>query len=311
VRVLVSAPYFLPVVERFRPRFVARGLVLRIAPVVERLEEEELLPLVGDVSGVICGDDRFTGRVLAAAPLLRVISKWGTGIDSIDREACARHGVAVRNTPDAFSEPVADTVLGYILCFARRLPWMDAAMKGGRWEKIPSVALGECTLGIVGVGNVGRAVARRAVACGLSLLGNDPVPPPDPFLKETGMVMTDLPSLLGRSDFVSVNCDLNPTSRGLLDARAFAAMKPSAVLVNTARGPIVVERDLAAALAAGQIAGAALDVYEREPLPPDSPLLRMGQVMLAPHNSNSSPRAWERVHENTVRNLFDGLGVPP
>jgi D-3-phosphoglycerate dehydrogenase len=307
VKVLVSAPYFLPVLDRFRPRFAAAGIEVVEAPVAERLEESDLLPLVGDISGVICGDDRFTERVLAAAPKLRVISKWGTGIDSIDREACARRSIAVCNTPNAFSEPVADSVLGYMLAFARRLPWMDAEMKRGSWRKLPSVALRETTLGVIGVGNVGRAVVRRAAVFGMKVIGADPVAPPAEFLAETGLRMTDLPALFGTSDFVSVNCDLNPSSRGLVDRRALAAMKRSAVLINTARGPIVVEADLAEALAKGTIAGAALDVFEQEPLPADSPLRVMDQVLLAPHNSNSSPEAWERVHENTLKNLFERL----
>jgi D-3-phosphoglycerate dehydrogenase len=123
--------------------------------------------------------------------------------------------------------------------------------------------------------------------------------------------MIPLGDLLARSDFVSVNCDLNPTSHHLIDADALRGMRPTAVLINTARGPIVHQLALVEALQEGRIAGAALDVYEDEPLPPDSPLLRMDNVLLAPHNANSSPAAWERVHWNTIRNLFVGLGLEP
>ena len=122
--------------------------------------------------------------------------------------------------------------------------------------------------------------------------------------------MTDLPTLLSNSDFVSINCDLNPTSHHLMNADTFALMKPTAVLINTARGPVVQESALIAALQSGRIAGAALDVFEFEPLPLESPLLQMDNVMLAPHNSNSSPAAWERVHWNTIKNLVEGLGIP-
>ena len=309
MKVLISAPYFLPVLNRFRPEFEARGLRIVEPQVQERLEEEDLIPLIGDVAGVVCGDDRFTARVIDAAPELRVISKWGTGIDSIDQLACRSRGIAVFNTPNAFSEPVADSVIGYVLCFARRLPWMNEAMKRGEWRKLDSISLAECTLGIVGVGNVGRAVARRASAFGMRLLGNDPISPPDNFLASTRMTMATLPVLLAESDFVSVNCDLNPTSRGLIDTQALSRMKLSAVLINSARGPIVVEQDLVSALERGTLAGAALDVFETEPLPAGSPLREMDQVLLAPHNSNSSPAAWERVHRNTLKNLFEGLGV--
>jgi D-3-phosphoglycerate dehydrogenase len=306
-RVLVSAPYFQPVLGRFRERFDELGLEIVAPPVAERLEEEELIPWVADADGVICGDDRFTERVLSAAPRLRVISKWGTGIDSIDVEACRRRGIAVRNTPNAFSEPVADSVLGYMLAFARRLPWMDRDMKSGAWTKLPSVSLGELTLGVIGVGNVGRAVVHRARSFGMRLLGTD-VRPLDPaFLEATGLAQVPQSDLLAEADFVSVNCDLNPTSRGLVDAAALARMKPTAVVVNTARGPIVNEAALVDALRRGVIAGAALDVFEVEPLAADSPLRSMDNVFLAPHNSNSSPRAWERVHESTIRNLVEAL----
>ena len=121
--------------------------------------------------------------------------------------------------------------------------------------------------------------------------------------------MTTLEYLLSSSDFVSVNCDLNPTSHHLINSKTLAKMKSSAVLINTARGPIVEETALVAALSSGQVGGAALDVFEFEPLPKDSPLLKMDNVMLAPHNSNSSPTAWERIHWNTIRNLLEGLGI--
>ncbi len=306
--VLMSAPYMIPTLDRFRPAFAHYGLDLIVAPVQERLEEEDLLRYAGKFDGAICGDDRFSERVLlACAPRLKVISKWGTGIDSIDRAAAARLGVQVRNTPNAFTLPVADSVLGYMLAFARRLYWMDRDVKAGKWQKLMGISLSECTLGVVGVGNVGKAVLRRARAFGMKLLGNDILPIAPDFVLENGVEMTGLPDLLARSDFVSLNCDLNPTSFHLIDAAALERMKKDAILINMARGPVVEESALIAALQAGHIGGAALDVFEGEPLPAGSPLCRMDNVLLAPHNGNSSPAAWERVHWNTIRNLVDGL----
>lgn len=308
--VLLSAPYMLPFVERFRPLFEYYRLSVIVPAVHERLSEEEILAYAGQFDATICGDDRYTERALqACAPRLRVISKWGTGIDSIDRAAAARLGIQVRNTPNAFTLPVSDSVLGYILAFARQLPWMDRAMKAGRWEKLPGRSLSECTLGVVGVGNVGKAVLRRARAFGMRLLGNDIVPIAPDFILENGVEMTSLRDLLERSDFISLNCDLNPTSYHLINADTLGWVKPGAVLINTARGPVVDEAALIAALQEGRLAGAALDVFEVEPLPLDSPLLKMDNVLLAAHNSNSSPAAWERVHWNTIRNLLDGLGL--
>jgi D-3-phosphoglycerate dehydrogenase len=300
----------IPFVDRFRPVFERYDLELIIPDVRERMEEKDLLEYAGQFDGAICGDDRYTARVIeACSPRLKVISKWGTGIDSIDAEACARHSIKIGRTPNAFTTPVADTVLGYMLAFVRRQPWMDREMKNGKWEKIPGKTLSECTLGVIGVGNIGKAVTRRARAFGMKVYGTDIVEIDHVFVTETGIEMTDLATLLARSDFISLNCDLNPTSYHLINAETLAKMKPTAVLINTARGAVVEEKALIAALQAGGLAGAALDVFEVEPLPLDSPLLKMDNVLLAPHNANSSPAAWERVHWNTIKNLVEGLGM--
>lgn len=311
VSVLMSAPYMLPTIDRFRPIFSHYGIELITPHVEERLEEEDILKYAGQFDGAICGDDRYSRRVIEGClPRLKVISKWGTGIDSIDKTACQELGVALKNTPNAFTLPVSDSVMGYMLAFARRLPWMDRAMKDGIWQKLPGRSLSECILGVIGVGNVGKAVIRRARGFGMTILGNDIQPIAPDFILENKVEMTSLKDLLQRSDFVSMNTDLNPSSRHLMNAETLSWMKKDAILINTSRGPVVDENALTAALQAGQIAGAALDVFEFEPLPKDSPLLKMDNVMLAAHNSNSSPQAWERVHWNTIRNLLNGLGIP-
>ncbi len=308
--VLMTAPYMIPFLDRFKPVFAKYGVDLIVPDVEERMEEADLLKYAGQFDGAICGDDRYTARVLdACSPRLKVISKWGTGVDSIDAGSCSRLNIILSRTPNAFTTPVADTVLGYMLAFARRGPWMDAAMKRGEWEKIPGKTLSECTLGIIGIGNIGKAVTRRAKAFGMKVLGTDIVDIDHVFVSESGIEMTNLEYLLSNSDFVSVNCDLNPTSYHLINADTLSKMKSSAILINTARGPIVEETALVAALSSGQVGGAALDVFEFEPLPKDSPLLKMDNVMLAPHNSNSSPTAWERIHWNTIKNLLEGLGI--
>ena len=309
-KVLFTAPYMIPVVDRFKPVFDKYNIELVIPVVRERLEESDLLKYAGEFDGTICGDDRYTARVIeACAPRLQVISKWGTGIDSIDAEACSRYEIKIGRTLNAFTLPVADSVLGYMLAFARCQPWMDREMKSGKWEKIPGKALSECTLGVIGVGNIGKAVVRRAQAFDMKVFGNDIIDVDHDFLAETGLEMTTLQSLLANSDFVSIHCDLNPTSYHLINSDTLALMKENAVLINSARGHIIDEKALMEALQAKRLAGAALDVFEFEPLPHDSPLMKMDNVMLAPHNSNSSPAAWERVHWNTLRNLLAGLGL--
>lgn len=308
--ILMSAPYMIPTLSRFQPVFDHYGIDLIVPEVHERMEADELLPYAGQVDGAICGDDRYTAQVLECfAPRLKVIAKWGTGVDSLDRVAGARLGVQIRNTPNAFTLPVADTVMGYMLAFARRQPWMDKMVKAGVWDKIPGRSLSECTLGVIGVGNIGKAVIRRARAFGMKIVATDIVPIAPDFILENGVEMTTLKDLMQRADYISVNADLNPTSHHIINAESLSWCKPSAVIINSARGPLVDEPALIAALQAGQIGGAGLDVFEEEPLPADSPLCKLDNVMLAPHNANSSPSAWERVHWNTIRNLIDGLGL--
>jgi D-3-phosphoglycerate dehydrogenase / 2-oxoglutarate reductase len=308
--ILFSAPYMLSAFDRFRPVLEHYGLDLITPEVRERLDEVELLKYAGQFDGAICGDDNYSLRVLeACAPRLVVISKWGTGIDSIDSTAAVRLGIRVCRTPNAFTLPVADSVIGYILAFARRQPWMDRSMKTGAWEKLAGKSLSECTLGVVGVGTIGKAVIRRALPFGMKLLGNDIIEIDHVFLAETGVEMTTLDDLLGRADFISLNCDLNPTSHYLINSRTLNLMHQNAVLINTARGPIVEEAALEQVLKKGTIGGAALDVFEIEPLPLDSPFRELDNVMVAPHNANSSPTAWERVNWNTIKNLVEGLGI--
>ncbi|HEY46073.1 MAG: hypothetical protein AMJ88_14265 [Anaerolineae bacterium SM23_ 63] len=310
IKVLLSAPYMVPIVDRFRPIFASNGVELIVPEVIERLSEERLMAYAGEVDGVLCGDDHFSGSVLEAySPRLKVISKWGTGIDAIDSDAAARLGVKVCNTLGAFTDPVADSVMSYVLAFARSVPWMDRAMKAGRWEKIPGRALSECTLGVVGVGNIGKAILRRARSFNMRLLGNDIVEINQAFLWDVGVEMVTLDQLLSFSDFVSLNCDLNPTSYHLIDLAAFTKMQPHTVLINTSRGQVIDEEALIEALQQGNIAGAGLDVFEDEPLPAGHPFMSMENVLLSPHNANSSPEAWERVHVNSLRNLFEGLGM--
>jgi D-3-phosphoglycerate dehydrogenase / 2-oxoglutarate reductase len=270
--ILLTAPYMIPYLDRFMPVLQHYGLDVIVPDVNERMSEAELLVFAGQVDGSICGDDAYTEDVLARfVPRLKVLSKWGTGIDSIDRQAAVRMGVQVRNTPNAFTLPVADSVMAYMLAFARMQPWMDRAVKGGRWNKLLGRSLSECTLGVIGLGNIGKAVIRRARPFGMQLLGTDIIPIAPDFIVENGVELVPLLELLARSDFVSVNCDMNPTSYHLINAETLACLKPGAVIINTARGRIIDEPALVAALQSGQVGGAALDVFEIEPSRPVHP----------------------------------------
>jgi D-3-phosphoglycerate dehydrogenase / 2-oxoglutarate reductase len=309
--ILLSAPYMLPFTDRFVPVLDQFGCDVVIPEVNERLSENDILMHAGKFDGTICGDDRYTSRVIKqCAPRLKVISKWGTGIDSIDKKAADQLGISVFRTTNAFTVPVSDSVLAYILAFSRKQPWLDRNVKAGGWEKFPGKSLLESTLGVIGVGYIGKEVLRKARVFNMCLLANDINPIPQEITDDLGVKVVELDELLKHSDYVSINCDLNPTSRHLIDTDKLALMKPTAVLINTARGPIIDEPALIKSLKEKQIAGAAMDVFENEPIPKDSPLLSMDQVMLAPHNSNSSPKAWEAVHWNTIRNLLIGLEIP-
>jgi len=184
---------------------------------------------------------------------------------------------------------------------------MDQDVRRGLWAKPDAISLRECTLGVIGVGNIGKAVVRRARAFGMTVLGTDPVPVSPSFVGETGLTMMGLHALLEEADFITLHCDLNPTSFHLIGRPELSLMRSSAYLINTSRGPVIDEPALVDALRERRIAGPALDVFEIEPLPADSPLRAMDHCLLAPHNANSGPAARRRVHESTIANLLSGL----
>jgi D-3-phosphoglycerate dehydrogenase len=187
---------------------------------------------------------------------------------------------------------------------------VDREIRAGRWEKLPVHSLSECTLGVVGVGNIGSAVIRRARAFGMRILATDIRPIRRDFVLEMGIKLVTLEELLRHSDYVTLNCDLNPTSYHLMNATTLRMMRPNAVLINTARGPIVDQDALVDALQQKLLAGAALDVFEAEPLLPEHPLCQMENVLVSPHNANASPAALEHVFFSTFRQLLEGLQIP-
>lgn len=306
--VLITSAFFARVLAEHEPTLQQHGFVVRVVTGAERLDESALLAVVPDVEGVICGDDPFTARVMDAAPRLRVISKWGTGVDSIDLHAARARGIRVFNSPGAFTEPVADTAFAFILAFARRVVESDRAVRRGNWPKLQGHALAEATLGIVGFGASGAAVARRGLAFGMRVIACDARPISDK-IQEAGAVPATFEDVIAGSDYVSLHCDLNASTRHLINEDILARMRPGAVLINTARGPIIDESALARALESGALRGAGLDVFEIEPLPTDSALRRLDNVLLSPHNANSSPGAYDRVHRESLRNLLVGLGI--
>ena len=307
LRVLITSPPFLDVVDRYEGEFRSQNIELILKRPGQFFKECEMRELIRDIDGIICGDDEITDEVLGNANRLSVISKWGVGTDSIDLEAAARHRISVCNSRGAFKDACADVAMGYLIMLARGLLRTHTLTKRGKWEKLPGVLLRGRTLGIVGVGNIGRETARRAVPFGLRILGNDIRAVPDAVLHETGMEMTSKNNLFAQSDFLLISCDLNPGTLRLIDAGALKMMKRSAYLINVARGAIVDMRALVEALRDGEIAGAALDVFEHEPLHADSPLRLFGNCILGAHNAYNADKAVEFVHRNTVDNLLKHL----
>ncbi|MFH1290652.1 MAG: phosphoglycerate dehydrogenase [Nanoarchaeota archaeon] len=306
-KVLVSAPCMQLEIERFRKFFDEKDIAIFLPEVNERLSEDELLKIISECDGVIAGDDAFTKRVLDKAKKLKVISKWGTGIDSIDKEYAEQRGISVRNTPNAFTEPVSDSVMAFILCFARNVLSSNEKIRGGEWEKIRGHTLDETTLGIIGLGNCGLAVARKASAFGMRILGNDIKEIPKETLDKYGIEFVEKSRIYEECDYISLNPDLNPSSYHLINLDVFKKMKESAVLINTSRGPVVDNEALVEALEKKIIAGAALDVFEKEPLPEDSKIKKLKNCIVSPHNANSSPKYWDRVHNSTLQNLLEEL----
>jgi D-3-phosphoglycerate dehydrogenase len=269
--------------------------------------EDELYDLVMGFDGVIAGGDEFTERVLAHADRLKVISKWGVGVDEVDRKAAGRLGIKVFWSPGGFADSVANTAIGYIFLLARRLHETTPQVRAGKWPKPTGLAFRTRTVGVVGVGHIGKELVRRAKAFKSRVLGNDIVEMPREFLEETGVEMVPLEQLLRESDFVVVCADLNETSYHLINAGALKRMKSEAYFINVARGKIVDEPALIAALRERRIAGAALDVFESEPPSIENPLLKMENVFLGTHNAYNEDEAIDRVTRNTFRNLIEAL----
>ena len=244
--------------------------------------------------------DPVDAELLAACPDLKAIANMAVGTDNIDLEAAAERGIPVGNTPDVLTDATADLAFALLLALARRIPEGAAQVRDGRWRTWePAAGLGAdlagATLGIVGRGRIGDAVAHRAEGFGLDVLASS---------RRSGVPLEEL---LERADFVSLHCPLTPATRHLIGTEALARMKPTAYLVNTARGGVVDQTALRLALIAGEIAGAALDVTEPEPLPADDPLLEAPILLVVPHVGSATVRTRERMAEMAVENLLAAL----
>lgn len=251
-------------------------------PHARPLAAHELIPLVADVDGWIAGLDRIDATVIAAAPRLKVIARYGVGIDRVDVAAATRRGVAVTNTPGANAAAVAEHAVALMLALCRNLCRCDRAVRNGEWPRVGGVGLRGKTVGLVGFGAVGREAARRLQAFGCRILAHDPFVPAE-TLRAQGVEPAALGELAAAADLVSVHAAYTPGGPAVIDETFLSAMKPGALLVNTARGELVDEDALQRALAGGHLRGAGLDCFRDEPPPPDHPLLGLPQVIVTPH----------------------------
>jgi D-3-phosphoglycerate dehydrogenase len=268
---------------------------------------QQLLDLVGNYEAVIVrGRTKVTADVIAKGTKLRVIARAGVGVDNIDVAAATKRGIPVVNAPAASTISVAELALAHMLSLARHIPQADRSVKAGRWDKkaFEGTELYGKTLGLVGSGRIGAEVASRAKAFGMRVVAYDPYLPPK-VADERGIALTSLEAVLLDSDFLSIHAALTDETRHMIGAKQLALMKKSAYLVNCARGEIIDESALAAAIRNREIAGAALDVYETEP-PSGSPILALDSTSLSPHIGASTKEAQQRVGATVVEEV---LGV--
>ncbi|MBA2667388.1 MAG: phosphoglycerate dehydrogenase [Trueperaceae bacterium] len=273
------------------------GFELVLAAPEVPLDAPALAHLARDADALLLGLDHCDASVFEAAPRLRVVARYGVGVDNVDLDAAAAHGVVVTNTPGANTIAVAELTLSLLLALARGLPAAIEHVRGGGWSRSVGWELSGRTLGLVGIGRIGREVAARAQAFGMRVVAADPLAPDVP-----GVERVALDELWGASDAVSLHVGLSSATRHLVDARALERMRPHAVLVNTARGGLVDEGALASALRRGVIAGAAADCFEHEP-PGDSPLLALPTFIATPHLGAGTAEAAHRMGMAAARNV--------
>jgi glyoxylate reductase len=275
---------------------------------------DTLLQAVAGCDGVVTllSDRVDDGFLDAAGPQLKVVSNYAVGFDNVDVPACTARGVAVGNTPGVLTETTADLAFALLMAAARRLPEGDRYVRAGKWKTWgPMLLLGPdvngATIGIVGFGRIGQAVAKRARGFGMTILYQD-VHRADPAVEaEFGATSLPLEELLPRADFVTLHVNLTPQTKGLIDAEKLSWMKPTAVLVNTSRGPVIDHAALAEALTSGRIFAAALDVTDPEPIPADDPLVGLENCLIVPHIASASRATRSKMAEMAAANLLAGV----
>ena len=283
-------------------RLLQQGLRVITNPYKRKLTEDEIIELLsGGAIGLIAGIEPLTERVFQSAPNLKVISRCGAGMDSVDLAAARNHDIQVLNTPEAPAQAVAELTLGLILTLLRQVNPIDRAVRNGEWPRTQGRLLAAQTVGIIGLGYIGRRVARLCRAFEANVIAHDPFATQVP----DGVTLMPLQQLLASADIVTLHTPYSADTHHLLDAKAFAAMKPEAIVINAARGGLVDENALLAALQSGKVSAAALDVFEQEPY--HGPLIECGNVILTSHVGSLARESRQRMEIEAAENLLQGL----
>lgn len=283
-------------------RLLQQGFHIVTNPHKRKLTEDEIIVLLQDgATGLIAGIEPLTERVFQAAPQLKVISRCGAGLDSVDLAAAQRHGITVLNTPEAPAQAVAELTMGFILSLLRQISTIDRAVRNGEWPRTQGSLLAAQTVGIVGLGHIGRRVARLCQAFEATVIAHDPYATQVP----DGVPLVSLKELFASADIISLHLPYSNATHHLLDAKAFAAMKPEAIVINAARGGLVDENALADALTSGKVSAAALDVFEQEPY--QGSLLTLNNITITSHVGSLAKESRQRMEIEAAENLLQGL----
>lgn len=264
--------------------------------------EEETIEELKDCVAIIAGGEYFTPRVLDACPKLRVIARAGVGYDRVNVPAATERNIAVTITPTSNHEAVAELMLALLLGVTKRIALNDRTLRTGAWVQKLTAPIRGRTVGLIGLGRIGKSTAVRCAALGMKVIAHEQFPDRE-FVAKHGIPLVELDDLLAQSDFVSLHCPLNDATRGMCNAAFFAKMKSGSVLINTARGGLVVEADLIPALQTGHLFGAGLDVFEKEPISPDNPLLKLDNVVCTPHLGGTDTRSSEDMGIESAHNI--------
>jgi phosphoglycerate dehydrogenase-like enzyme len=304
-KVLITARTFQDVGGPAKELLKSAGCEVIVPAKFGPFEAASLLPLLEGMDAVLVSPDQYSDAVLSSpnAARLKIISRWGVGYDSIDIAAATRLGIVVAYVPGALNETVADYTFALLLAIARRVHEGHISMRGGGWNMVWGHDVFGKTLGIIGCGRIGLAVARRAVGFNLRLRGFDVGPCPD--AQKHGIELGSLDEVLAQSDFVTLHAALTPQSRGLIGEKELRRMKPTAYLINAGRGALVDEAALVRALHEGWIAGAAVDTFAKEPLPADHPLRQAPNLLLTPHLASFARETGERVSQIAAQAIVD------